>query len=212
MLKIALTTGIALVATSGGAFAADLSRPMYSAPVAVHVSAPKTNWDGPYVGAHLGYGWGTVSSTAPASASPTGFDLGVQAGYNVHLSDLIVAGIEGDISWNNESGTYNTGASWRTNWDGSVRGRLGVDVNGILPYVEAGVAFANATINETSGAYSPMYTGWTAGAGVEFMLADNLSANVEYRYSDYGSRTFGSPSATDTYKDSTVRFGLNYHF
>ena len=214
MLKIALTTGIALVALSGGAFAADLSRPVYSAPVAVQVSAPKTNWDGPYVGAHLGYGWGTVSSSLPISASPTGFLAGAQVGYNFHLTDGIVAGIQGDLSWDNASGTYSPASTdqFRENWDGAVVGRLGADVGGLLPYIEAGVAFANATVTTTApnNTFNATHTGWTAGVGVQFALADKLSADVEYRYSDYGSQTYGT--GTDHFTDSTVRVGLNYGF
>lgn len=206
MLKLALAASIALATLSGSAFAADLAMP---AAAPAPVVAPSTTWDGPYIGAHVGYGWGTVSSTIDTGPSPTGFDAGAQIGYNFHLSGTIVAGVEGDISWNNETGTYGAGASWRTNWDGSVRARLGVDVNGLLPYVEAGVAFANATISGPQGG-SPTYTGYTVGAGVEFMLADKWSANVEYRYSNYGSQTFGG--GTDSYADNTVRFGLNYHF
>jgi opacity protein-like surface antigen len=42
------------------------------------------------------------------------------------------------------------------------------------------------------------------------MLASNLSANVGYRYSDYGSQTYSGAPVSLT--DSSVRVGLNYHF
>ena len=97
-------------------------------------------------------------------------------------------------------------------WDGSIRGRLGVDVGTILPYVEAGVAFANATSAAPGGtpSFNGTYTGWTVGAGVEFMLASQLSANLEYRYNNYGSQTFNTVPIAFT--DSQIRVGLNYHF
>ena len=120
-----------------------------------------------------------------------------------------MAGVEGIIDWDNQSGTAD-GVTIQRNWDASIRGRLGVDLDGILPYAEAVVAFANASASGglASGSYSQ--TGWSAGAGVEFKLADQLSANVEYRYSDYGTATYGGTSVGLT--DSTVRVGLNYHF
>ena len=55
------------------------------------------------------------------------------------------------------------------------------------------------------------HVGWTVGAGAEFTLADHLSANVEYRYSDYGKQTYDSSNSVSL-TDSTVRAGLNYHF
>jgi outer membrane immunogenic protein len=131
---------------------------------------------------------------------------GAQVGYNFHLSDMIVAGVEGSLDWSNETATLAPNGAYRTNWDGAVVGRLGVDVNGILPYAEAGVAFANATW----GSNTATHTGWTAGVGVQFMLADQLSADVQYRYSDYGSQTYGGTSAHLT--DNVVSVGLNYHF
>ena len=203
--KLLLATA-AVVAFSGSAMAADLAVPAQPAPV---VAPPaSTDWDGPYIGATLGYGWGTTTDTTTGdySSSPQGLTVGGQAGYNFHLSDNLVAGIEGDLNWNNQQATTTSGDTYRINWDGSVRGRLGVDLDGILPYAEAGVAFANASV----AGVTTTHTGWTVGAGVEFKLADQVSANVEYRYSDYGSQTFAGDSVGLT--DNALRVGVNYHF
>jgi len=202
-LKIAATLA-AFALTPVAAHAADLM--VQPQPMAAAAAAP--NWDGPYIGAHLGYGWGTATASSTTSTSLSGFSAGGQAGYNFHLSDNIVAGIEGDASWSNEQGSFSGSTPMRINWDGSLRGRLGVDMGDIMPYAEAGVAFANAT---AASVYTETHTGWTVGAGVEFMMASNLSANVEYRYSDYGSQTYngGTPIALT---DNSLRVGLNYHF
>jgi outer membrane immunogenic protein len=183
MMKLALAAGAMVVALTGGAFAADLAPPM-SAPPEITPPAATTNWDGPYIGATLGYDWGSASGS-----SGSGFLIGGQVGYNFHLADAIVAGVQGNIDWVNVSGS--SGSSW----DGALTARLGYDVDSVLPYVEAGVAFDSFTGGGSSN------TGYVLGAGVEFMLADQLSANVEYRYEGFSG-----------FSDNQFRVGLNYHF
>lgn len=218
-LKAALLLSTAAVlALSGSAMAADLAMPAPAAAPPMAAPAPGA-WDGPYIGASVGYGWGTATdsytgeSTGTESANLSGALVGVQAGYNFHLSDNLVGGLEGNIDWLNETGSYG-GETQTINWEGSIRARLGVDAGQFMPYVEAGVAFANSTYATSSSSVSNNHTGWTVGAGVEFMLADHLSANVEYRYSDYGTQTYTTSSYTNKVHltDSTVRLGLNYHF
>ena len=46
----------------------------------------------------------------------------------------------------------------------------------------------------TTGSYSDTYIGWTVGGGVEAALTDQVSAKLEYAYSDFGSRT--APAGT----------------
>ncbi len=102
-------------------------------------------------------------------------------------------------------------------WDVAFVVRLGCDFGGnVLSYVEAGVAFANATWSYDfgggdSGSDDQSYVGWVIGAGVQFALADNLTANVEARYADYGTQTFfDEPEVGLT--DTSVRVGIDYHF
>ena len=71
------------------------------------------------------------------------------------------------------------------------------------------MAFANSTVTN-GGTFSATHTGWTAGAGVEFKLADQVSANVDYRYSNYGTQTFNGNTVGLT--DNSLRVGVNYHF
>jgi outer membrane immunogenic protein len=203
-----LLTATAMAALTSGAMAADL----YVPPAAPAMApAPSTSWDGPYIGATLGYSWGTADSTVSggsgASASISGFEAGGQIGYNFHVADSIVLGVQGDLNWSNQNAAALSGTSYTMNWNGAVVGRLGVDMGEFLPYVEAGVAFANA---DWASVGTATHTGWTVGAGVEFMLADNLSANVEARYADYGTSSYGGTNLHLT--DTQVRVGLNWHF
>lgn len=207
--KLVLAT-VAFAALSGTAMAADVYIPP-AQPAPVIAAPAASDWDGPYIGASVGYGWGSSdNSSIGDSADINGWTVGGQVGYNFHLTDNLVAGVEGDLNWDNQSGTFGVGDNLRANWDGSVRGRLGVDLDGILPYAEAGVAFANATDTIEGADYSNTHTGWTAGAGVEFKISDPVSLNVEYRYSDYGTQNYNGETVGLT--DSTVKAGINYHF
>lgn len=197
--KIAIAAA-AVAMLSGSAMAADLYVPP-AAPAAPAVTT--TNWDGPYIGATVGYNWYNTDSATAGFDNGQGWDVGAQLGYNFHVADQIVLGIQGDVNW---IGTNFTGNP--NGWDGAIVGRLGYDAGAVLPYVEAGVAFADIDFPAAAGAANNSSAGWTAGAGIEFMLADQWSANVEYRYADYGS--FGG--AVGDVRDNSIRVGLNYHF
>ncbi len=94
-----------------------------------------------------------------------------------------------------------TGITQTINWEGLVVAKLGIDVGGnILPYVDAGVAFANITRDtdyadptySDVGSVSQTQVGWTIGAGVEAQLADHVTGFVSYNYADYGDADFGT--------------------
>lgn len=222
-----LLASAAVVAMSGGAMAADLAMP---GPAPAMAAPAPGNWDGPYIGANIGYGWGFADHQPAApigpggngfDINPSGFLIGGQIGYNFHLSDVIVAGVEGSVDWSNESGSTNLiggTTTQRINWDGNIVAKLGYDAGAFLPYIDAGVAFANSTRSNTGGPASSTntQTGWTVGAGLEYMLADNLSAFISYNYADYGTakyNTGGGPNQPSIHlTDSIVKVGLNWHF
>lgn len=61
---------------------------------------------------------------------------------------------------------------------GTSRGRFGVDMDGILPYVTAGLAYGRGYINDTEAGLdrdTNFRLGWTAGAGVEVAASDSVS-------------------------------------
>jgi outer membrane immunogenic protein len=65
---------------------------------------------------------------------------------------------------------------------------------------------------------SAVRTGWTAGAGVEVALTQNLLVRAEYRYADFGRYRYNSvvtfPGLTGQQEPtfSTVRVGAAYKF
>jgi outer membrane immunogenic protein len=97
-------------------------------------------------------------------------------------------------------------------WVATLRGRAGFALDRMLIYGTGGVAWAEmhnrasftytpsvtaavttANPGATFGPYSNgggddgVRTGWTAGGGVEFLAAPNITVGAEYRYTDIGS-------------------------
>lgn len=162
------------------------------------------DWSGFYAGVTGAYNTGDVDFAPPTGITPFGFDIdgwsiGGVAGYNFQ-SGPWVYGIEGDLLWTRGiegSATLApvTGsAESEGRWMGSVRGRVGYAFDNILPYVTGGVAFANnrGTVNlpGTTLTDTQTHIGWTAGAGVEVGITQQLSGSLEYRYTDFGSETY----------------------
>src|SRR5579862_5167385 len=140
--KLLMTTAIVCVG-AGTAFAADLPY-QKSAPVYAPPPPPVFTWTGVYIGAQVGYQWGTPKadlSTSGAFVSnlpvnnANGVVGGAHVGYNYQVSQFVF-GVEGDVdgldyhSSNNLPGLLT--ASTREFVDGSVRGRVGFAWNQVL--------------------------------------------------------------------------------
>jgi outer membrane immunogenic protein len=166
------------------------------------------SWAGPYLGANLGYGWGTIENNP---TKPSGFLGGIQAGYNWQSGPLVF-GVEGDVQ---ASGADDRFAAWKFSnpWFGTARGRVGYALNNIMFYGTGGLAFGELR-GETLGlSESHTTSGWTVGAGAEFGFAQNWTAKVEYLYVDLSSTRFTTITGVpNRYQSSLVRFGVNYHF
>lgn len=179
-LLAALIAGSAL-SLAPAASAADFSA---GVPAAVY------DWSGFYVGLQTGGGWTNArdfSAIPVTSYNLNGFMLGAHAGYNFQHGDWVF-GLEADVNYNWNRMQAIPGFFLETPWDASVRARLGYAVDRTLLYATGGVAFTNLVIDR------PMvptrinlgYTGWTAGIGVEHAFTRNLTARIEYRYTDFG--------------------------
>src|SRR6202022_800586 len=107
-----------------------------------------------------------------------------------------------------------------SNWDSSIRGRLGVLVTSrSLVYATGGVAFGHFTTpyheddaQDTVELLGGNRTGWTLGGGLEYALDGDWNTRIEYRYTDWGSKAVNweDHPATSTLTDSRVIAGLTY--
>jgi outer membrane immunogenic protein len=197
-------------------FAADavMEEPPAQAPVE---SLPIASWAGPYAGIALGYGFeGRTEVGDPANKIDTdGFIVNGFAGYQLENNGFVY-GIEGDAGYAGLKGD-NAGVESESGFDGSLRARLGVAVTpGVLLYGTAGGAAQNVEVTDrlTGDSDSATMVGWTAGAGTDVKVTEQVFGRLEYRYSDYGSKDFdlsGSTVSTEA-KDHRVTLGVGMKF
>jgi outer membrane immunogenic protein len=129
-----------------------------------------------------------------------GLTYGLLTGYNYQIGQLVL-GVEGDFQgWTVGELRYTaiTGdfLTAHSKWGGSIRGRLGYAVDHTLLYVTGGAAFASM---ETSIPFTGISigdgtrVGWTVGAGLDYAFTNNWFTGLEYRYSQYQSKSFVYP-------------------
>lgn len=223
-LKFALLASLAIATP---ALAADLS-PLPTEPAAY-------TWTGLYVGAEAGYAWG--NSTYDGAGSPAGPPFistsldpkggfgGAYVGYNYQFNGNYVVGVEADANFADVKGDNTFAvfpgvvASGDLEWFGSARLRAGYAFDRLLPFVTGGVAIGRYSGTENGALEnSETMVGWTAGAGLEYAVTDNLIARVEYRYADYGRKSQSPPFNFPTEQvrldltTNDVRVGLSYKF
>lgn len=253
-MKKYLLASTTLVASAFGAIAADLpARVPAAAPAPVFVA---NSWTGFYVGVVGGYGSGRNEITpeiptqysqvsinslpvAPTiSMNMNGAMIGGRVGYNHQLSNGVVLGVVGDLSWTNISGKScvegvlrgsapacdgspdDSFAHGKINWFGTVRANLGFAISeSLLAYATGGLAVAG-TESRITNLYGPGFpdvtdsavrTGWTIGGGLTYKLSQSWSVGAEYLYADLGRHTYRHTNALMQGTTVDARVSTNLH-
>jgi outer membrane immunogenic protein len=209
-------------------------------------SSVSANFFGPIVAAGEPLGFSTAGN-------PAGAVFGGQVGYNWQWASLVF-GVEGDFDAATLTASGNSvtnsiaaagapvgfQASSSINWLASVRARLGYTWGPGLVYLTGGGAWVNTDIKTltcdtgatfqacTQGNFTGTQSGWTLGAGFEWMIAPNWLARTEYLYYSLGSRTnasaftigpggaglggSGVAVTANTLNINVIRAGLEYKF
>ncbi|MBR1137797.1 MULTISPECIES: outer membrane protein [Bradyrhizobium] len=208
--------------------AADLAaRPAKTSAVVVPQISPVRSWTGLYVGGHLG---GEFSGASGAFGRESRFLGGLQFGADYQFAPNWVLGAEGQYSWlagNGQTSTLGRRELTRDrNGIGALTGRLGYTWGAGLLYVKGGYAYQDTSYGVRSRAGAPVAfavrdnkSGYTVGAGLEYMLAPNWSTKLEYQYYDFGTARFVAPSPGRLVRNGTfdstlhtVSVGVNYRF
>lgn len=204
----------------------------------------------------------SLSFTFPGSFSktslkPDGGIAGGQIGYLQRIINNWYVGFEGDFQWSGQKAkgqaffedsrpcttpacefSNTTDITAKLSWFATLRGTLGVDVNGLLVSVSGGLAHGRVSVSglntffvtavtcctditrTTSFSHVENKTGWAAGARIQGKLSRDLSWWIEYLHLDLGS--IGGGTFTDgpvvltvntvKFTDDILRIGLNYRF
>ena len=225
---VALTAVGLTIGVVQSASAADIARPVYKA---APVVATAYNWSGFYIGIHGGYGWGDVNLLG-GSGDIDGWFAGGTLGWNWQgAGSPWVFGIEVDSAWSNierdvttVAGGIVANAFSDLTYFGTARARLGYAFDRAMIYATGGLAWGHNEIGASvavpgfvvGATSSNTHMGYAVGAGVEWALANNWTAKVEYLYLDLGSETYFGGAAGGGFDASldvhTVKVGLNYRF
>lgn len=216
MMKTAFVAAT-LTLLAGTAYSADAVYEIPEAPVAETV-APAFSWTGAYFGVDAGYGMldGDFSVSGLAGSASDDFDgatIGAFAGYNWQLSNGFVAGVEGDVSYNFNDNNYGP-LEVGTDWAGSARAKVGYAFDRALVYAAGGWTFANGYVDGAGIDESETFHGWTIGAGVDYAVTDNMFLRGEYRYNDFGDKSFsdGFDTINADLDQHVVKVGLGVKF
>ncbi len=214
-----MAAALAVVVAAPAVQAADLGgRPSYKDEP--DYGAPRYLWTGGYAGLQAGYAWADAfqfnDSVTFFSREADGFIGGGTLGYNFQRGQ-VVWGIETDFSGSNLEARGGCGAlsscESTLNWLWTLRGRVGLDMNGWMPYVTGGLAVAEVEADNGISSGSDTVAGWTIGGGLEVKLDRNWSVKGEYLYVDVGDSFSTGGGDRATLEDlHIVRGGINYKF
>jgi outer membrane immunogenic protein len=206
-----LVAAAALAALSAPAFAADLG-PAEPLPTPdLTVATPANDWTGFHLGALLGWTWGDAD-TDIGDVEGNGIDGGVYAGYDYQWGNFVL-GAEGDLIFSGVDGDE-LGVAFDQGLNGSLRARAGIALDQFLLYGTGGAALTQLEVSAPGASDDDTLWGWTLGAGAEAQVWNNVTARVEYRYTDYQDETFtlGGADVDADYSTHSVRAGVGVKF
>ncbi len=171
-----------------------------------------------------------------ASSSHGGRNMaghGAQSTQVVDKNDSSVYGIEqikkmaSELGLDQEYEVETLSHTFKQNWGGATRVRIGFAADRFMPYLAGGIAYGqfqdtvSISVKDEDGRVvssknladeTKTMIGYTLGGGVDFSLLDNVIVRAEYRYSDFGKKKFAKEKLEVNYKTNDFRVGVAYKF
>lgn len=218
-MKQTIVAALAAALMSSGAYAADVfgkgstkdGEEFFSAPTVV-------NWSGFYVGTQIGGSFAVLGDEAgQGGISIDGILGGGRMGFDFARGRFLV-GVFGEYNWSGAALEIGGETALEKNHEWTAGARAGVIVAPrTLVYVLGG--FTQTEFGGPETYYSDSWTktvdGWTAGGGIEFVAAGNLSLGLEATHTWYdendllGDGANEKVSLDDTRIMAVARYKLN---
>ena len=196
-MRLLVSTCLVSLTAFGAAQAADL--PSRKAPILS--PAPVASWEGFYAGTLFSVGQArfTASQTVSHTQSASGTNMAALAGYNFK-SGAWIYGLEGDLGFNklskSSAGVSGSLVAHQAELLDSahVRARAAYDFGNLLPFVAAGVSYAQGGVRVGEQGAIKAHTGFNAGAGldwrVELPIIGRSVLRAEYVYDRFGKENY----------------------
>ncbi|WP_375641587.1 outer membrane beta-barrel protein [Bartonella sp. CM100XJJH] len=158
---------------------------------------------------------------------------GAQSTQAVDKNNSSVYGIEqmkkmaSELGLDQEDEVETLSHTFKQNWGGATRVRIGFAADRFMPYLAGGIAYGqfqdtvSISVKDEDGRVvssknladeTKTMIGYTLGGGVDFSLLDNVIVRAEYRYSDFGKKKFAKEKLEVNYKTNDFRVGVAYKF
>ncbi|WP_375668978.1 porin [Bartonella sp. MR168JLCBS] len=181
-------------------------------------------------GAHA-HGAGSHASRSHGGQNMAGH--GAQSTQAVDKNNSSAYGIEqmkklaSELGLDQEDEVETLNHTFKQNWGGATRVRIGFAADRFMPYLAGGIAYGqfqdtvSISVKDEDGRVvssknladeTKTMIGYTLGGGVDFSLLDNVIVRAEYRYSDFGKKKFAKEKLEVNYKTNDFRVGVAYKF
>lgn len=169
---------------------------------------------GPYAGITAGTTTGYLTNNA-GDITTNGVPISGIVGYTMALGGGLIAGIEGELAWNNVKGSQGVGAGFTieasSDYSAALKARLGYAMGPALIYATAGPSWSKGKIELVGLSDSNLTLSVLGGAGVDLQITPTLAMRLEAvrQFSaDAQTWTLGNASTRLDAGETTIRLGV----
>lgn len=185
-----------------------------------NLSQGRNPWTGGYAGAEVGVS--QTANEATSGGSKKEFDrmdaaFGLFAGYNWQVSRVIL-GVEGAATYlgSLDTATHVTLGTIKggSRWSASVKGRVGLPIGRVMPYLSAGLAMTDYTFKANGATQNSIGIGPVLGAGLDVAVTDRLRLRADYSLTGIidDTASFNGTRVKQEAGNHRLMLGLSYGF